>query len=1018
MRTKTKFTAVLVVMAIGMPFLPWTFASPGDGGRAPGPAHMGKVVLDDMSAQQLVALSVQPNGSVELERETGHIGFDEFVVSNGANSQRSPDIAVGPEGDFMMVWVDLRNGTHSSIYGQLFDAAGNKLWSEVVVSTGSTHRDQPKIAVNPANRYLVTWTDQINMTNVMIRAQMLDGSGNKLGSEFSVDSAGTFQTNPAVASGPDGNFAIAWEDKQGAHTEIYAQRFDRNGTRLGGEIQVTSGSGGDQWSPDIAFNSAGDLIIAWTDDNIDSGDVVAQRYGSGGSKVGGKISVAVSNGIKDALPDIAVDSHDSFIITYHRSNTTTGWDVYAKKFGSSGMQVGPEITVTTQAGDQMEARTVCLSNDDYMIGWTDMSGPSDYNIFAQKYSSAGDKVGAMMWVAIYPHSQYNLALDLGLHDALIFVWSTNTGGSTGFDIHARIYIRPYKLQGTLTTDTISPTDLMAWSNLTTVSHTGTHNTLSFESSLDGGTSWQAVPGNGSLAGAGPIRIRARFATIDNTSSPSMSSMTLNYFSVNSIPAVSLPAGFTVWKKTVVNITADATDPDNDTLTYLWNQTGGPVVSLASLTSPNISFTPNRSGLYSFKVVAADGYNDSLPAFINITVNNHPPAAVLAMSAPSANVSAPVTFNASGSSDSDDSITAYNFSFGDGSSSGWTPNSTAVHAYAAAGNYSATVRVRDEEGNETTSAPVMVQVATIINPRPRIVITDPTENEVFSTRTVTVNFTVSDFAVANGSGHIHFYLDNGTVVMWYSLAPYTYTGVLNGNHTLKAVLADPAHVELTNQEATAIVNFHVVPIELADLTLTASDITVKPAKPKDGETVTLSATIYNTGDTDAKSFVVQFLVDGAIIGDQTVTLLAKGGNIVREVSWTAKAGSHTLKVVIDSSSMIPELDETNNMASVSLSVADAAVGSNQLLVLAIAVVVIIVLAALAAILMMRRKKPATVMPYQPPPAYAPMHSPPPQPAPAAPPPQPPTTQPPAPPATAPAPAQQPPSQQPPSIPPPT
>jgi len=999
-----KLAAVLLVMLLGMPFLPMAWGSPDQGGRAPGPAHMGNVVLDDMSAMDLLALSVQPDGSVELERETSHIGFDEFVVSNGANSQRAPDIAVGPEGDFMMVWVDLRNGTHSSIYGQLFDKSGNKMGSEDVLSTGATHRDQAKVAVNPDDRYMIVWTDQINMSNVNIRAQMLDGSGNKMGSEVTVFPAGTFQTNPAIAAGPDGNFAIAWEDKQGAHTEIYAQRFDRNGTRLGGEIQVTSGSGGDQWSPDIAFNFAGDLIIAWTDDNIDSGDVVAQRYGSGGSKVGGKISVAVSNGIKDVLPVIAVDSHDSFIITYLRSNTTTGWNVFAKKFGPSGMQVGPEITVTIEGGDQMEARAVCLSNDDYMIGWTDMSGPSDYNIFAQKYSSAGAKVGAMMWVAIYPLSQYNLALDLGLHDALIFVWSTNTGGPTGFDIHARLYIRPYKLQGTLTTDTISPTGLLAWSNLTTVSHTGTHNTLSFESSLDGGTSWQAVPGNGSLAGAGPIKIRARFATVDNTSSPDMRSMTLNYSSVNSIPAVSLPVGFTVWKKTVVNITADATDPDNDTLTYLWNQTGGLAVSLASLTSQNISFIPDLSGVYSFKVVANDSYTESLPAFINITVNNHAPVAVLAASASSANVGTPVTFNASGSSDSDDSVASYNFSFGDGSFSGWTPNSTAAHAYAAAGNYSSSVAVRDEEGNQTASAPVMVQVSTVVTLRPRILITSPSENQVFLTRSVAVSFTVSDFAVANGSGHIHFYLDNTTVVMWYSLSPYTYTGVSSGNHTLKAVLADAAHVELTNPEATAIVNFHVVPIELADLTLTASDITVKPAKPKDGETVTLSATIYNTGAVDAKSFVVRFLVDGKIVADKTVTALAKGATIVREATWTAKAGSHTLNVVIDSTTMIPEQDETNNQASASLSVAKAEAG-NQWLMIAILAVVIIAVVALAAILMMRRKKPTTVIPYQPPPAYAPVPQ-----APAAPPPQPPAPQPPAP-----VPAQQPPAAQPPAQP---
>jgi hypothetical protein len=216
--------------------------------------------------------------------------------------------------------------------------------------------------------------------------------------------------------------------------------------------------------------------------------------------------------------------------------------------------------------------------------------------------------------------------------------------------------------------------------------------------------------------------------------------------------------------------------------------------------------------------------------------------------------------------------------------------------------------------------------------------------------------------------------------------------------------------------------------LPDLTLTASDITVKPAKPKEGETVTISATIYNTEATEAKAFSVSFLVDGKKVGDKTVTLLAKG-TIVREVSWKAKAGNHTLTVAIDPDNHIGELSDLNNGASVSLSVAKAEAVSSQLLMIAMIAVIIIVVLALAAVLMMRRKKPTVVIPYQPPPAYTPVppQAPPPQPpaAPMAPPPQPPAAQPPAPPAVPPpqppaappaTPVQQP--QAPPPIPPPT
>ena len=80
-------------------------------------------------------------------------------------------------------------------------------------------------------------------------------------------------------------------------------------------------------------------------------------------------------------------------------------------------------------------------------------------------------------------------------------------------------------------------------------------------------------------------------------------------------------------------------------------------------------------------------------------SNQPPVA--AFSATPVNGVAPlrVVVDATASGDPDGSITAYNWYFGDGASAG---GAVSEHSYAAAGNYTLTLTVRDDRGAETST----------------------------------------------------------------------------------------------------------------------------------------------------------------------------------------------------------------------------------------------------------------------------------------------------------------------------
>ncbi|QPK65246.1 PKD domain-containing protein [Methylomonas sp. LL1] len=85
----------------------------------------------------------------------------------------------------------------------------------------------------------------------------------------------------------------------------------------------------------------------------------------------------------------------------------------------------------------------------------------------------------------------------------------------------------------------------------------------------------------------------------------------------------------------------------------------------------------------------------------------PPTAGLSVTPLTGDAPLNVTLNGSSSSDSDGSITAYNWNFGDGTSA--SGSATTSHLYQTAGNYTATLTVTDNSGL-TGSASQSIQVA--------------------------------------------------------------------------------------------------------------------------------------------------------------------------------------------------------------------------------------------------------------------------------------------------------------------
>jgi PKD repeat protein len=201
------------------------------------------------------------------------------------------------------------------------------------------------------------------------------------------------------------------------------------------------------------------------------------------------------------------------------------------------------------------------------------------------------------------------------------------------------------------------------------------------------------------------------ATVRVTDGESVTDTASTTIDVNAPPTADLVADPTQGPSPLlVNFDASgSSDSDGSIADYEWdfdgdgayNETGNGESAAHGEATP--SYTYNASGAYSpsVRVTDNDGATDTAGATIDV---NAPPTADLSANPAEGNAPLLVNFDASGSSDSDGTITLYEFDFGEGA--GWQSNGadpTIQHTYNGVGDYTARVRVTDNDGATDTDS---------------------------------------------------------------------------------------------------------------------------------------------------------------------------------------------------------------------------------------------------------------------------------------------------------------------------
>lgn len=95
-------------------------------------------------------------------------------------------------------------------------------------------------------------------------------------------------------------------------------------------------------------------------------------------------------------PDVAMTPSGSFVVTWqHRDRDGSGWGIFARRYDTSGLPLGPDFQVNAiTTNDQQNPRVATNSSGEFLVVWDTFSAPpASSDVFGRRFDASGTPLG-------------------------------------------------------------------------------------------------------------------------------------------------------------------------------------------------------------------------------------------------------------------------------------------------------------------------------------------------------------------------------------------------------------------------------------------------------------------------------------------------------------------------------------------------------------------------------------------------------------------------------------------------
>ncbi len=347
---------------------------------------------------------------------------------------------------YTVVWASDAELDSFNIFGQNVRRTVKQGNKEIQVnSTTIGHQRSPAVAATN-NTFLAVYENYSRNENQYdVYAQLFDTDFQKLGGEFQINTTSKqHQRYPAVASDGD-NFLAVWASYEQDSDEygIYARLIDNDGTPIGSEIEINTFSNGRQTNPSVIFNGLYYLVVweSYGQEGKASG-IYGQLISSTGQPAGGEFRISTLSTDNQQNPALAICGETTCVVWQKYGNPCR---VYARLIDQSGNFLSDSIYIGTGEKPSLTANQdhFCIAWQQYThVSWLfpDTTYPSSgYRVKCRAMSCNGELLGSTDEVSLsFSMNNVDPSVSTDGNDFLVS-WASYDNDGMGYEVYGQYY---------------------------------------------------------------------------------------------------------------------------------------------------------------------------------------------------------------------------------------------------------------------------------------------------------------------------------------------------------------------------------------------------------------------------------------------------------------------------------------------------------------------------------------------------------------------------------------------------
>ena len=648
--------------------------------------------------------------------DSGEIKVNEGI--DGTPYYRQPAVAADGLGNVIVAWVHSDNTypNPGKVYTRRYDNSGTAIGGEIPIVALPVSRVVGfyDVAMNDSGAFVVAWTQAFtDADGYSVHAALYDAAANVVRAPFQVNTSEIGdQWSPSVAMDDAGNFLVAWDQKDSLYTGVaegvYGQFYDSSGNEVGSQFTIDSVSQGYVSQIDVSMAGDGRAIAVWNwEDYFGEGAIHGQRFAADGSSAGAELTLGRSGRVVER-PAVTMDDSGAFTAVWRTIDELGHKVIHGRQFDAAGSALDAEFLVG--GGEYPDVAGDDAGN--FAVVWQADDGTSD-GVFARLYDNTGTAQGGVFAVNVGTDQiEDNPTVAMSDLDHYAFAWTRYLYPNNGMDgIYARFFYQASTNTAPVAGDDGYTTDedvVLQVAAPGVLGNDSDDNDPLTPTLVDGVTNGMlTLDGDGSFSYTPADDYYGSdgfsYQVCDSAGLCDTATVGLTIIPVNDPPIVDAGGPYGGDEGSPITLNGTASDVEGDLLSYAWSSDGPCTFSDTSVPGPTL--TCDDDGTFTATLAVSDGAT-TVSSNATVTVANVAPTIELVEGPtdPVALGAQPVPIQVFFADPGAADTHTTTVDWDDGSADTYSTPSpvSASHTYAAPGVFTLNITVDDDGGSDSAA----------------------------------------------------------------------------------------------------------------------------------------------------------------------------------------------------------------------------------------------------------------------------------------------------------------------------